>query len=313
MARTGSKGLAQLLGALLLAGPASAQEGSVATSQTAEAETRGSGPFSAVMEADPQLPNHVVYRPADLQKAGKLGVVVWGNGACADDGASARKHLGEIASHGYLVIAPGRILSGPKAVAKPAPRGPPPDGKQPPPATTTADVKAGLDWALAENGRAGSSYAGRIDEKAVAVAGHSCGGIQATELAADPRVRTVMIHNSGIYNGGVQRITGVQVHKDMLRNFRTPVVYILGGETDIAYPNGTDDFHRVDHVPIALLNLPVGHGGTFDKPGGGAVAQVSVDWLQWQLRADQSAARTFVGENCRLCSGSQWSIERKGM
>jgi hypothetical protein len=38
--------------------------------------------------------------------------VAWSNGRCSDDGASNRFHLLEIASHGYLVIASGRILSG---------------------------------------------------------------------------------------------------------------------------------------------------------------------------------------------------------
>ena len=40
----------------------------------------------------------------------KLGVVAWGNGGCSDDAASSRFHLLEIASHGYLVLASGRIL-----------------------------------------------------------------------------------------------------------------------------------------------------------------------------------------------------------
>ena len=42
-------------------------------------------------------------------------VLVWGNGACRADGASARQHLLEIASHAYLVIAPGKVRSGPTA------------------------------------------------------------------------------------------------------------------------------------------------------------------------------------------------------
>jgi hypothetical protein len=46
---------------------------------------------------------------------------------------------------------------------------------------------------------------------------------------------------------------------------------------------------------------------------GGAVAHVAVDWLEWQLKGDRTAARTFVGENCRLCNGTDWSIERKGI
>ena len=61
-----------------------------------------------------------------------------------------------------------------------------------------------------------------------------------------------------------------------------------------------------------LANLPVGHGGTFSKPMGGAIAHVAVDWLEWQLKGDKVAARTFMGENCRLCSGTDWTIEKKG-
>jgi len=67
----------------------------------------------------------VVYRPRDLDRLGKqkLAILVWGNGGCTEDGASARQHLLEIASHGYLVVALGSILSGPQAPADaPSPR-----------------------------------------------------------------------------------------------------------------------------------------------------------------------------------------------
>ena len=100
--------------------------------------------------------------------------------------------------------------------------------------------------------------------------------------------------------------------KSMLRDFHQPVIYILGGPDDIAYPNGIDDYARIDHVPAVLANLPVGHGGTFDAPMGGALAHVAVDWLEWQLKGDKVAARTFLGANCRLCSGTDWTIETKG-
>ena len=65
-------------------------------------------------------------------------------------------------------------------------------------------------------------------------------------------------------------------------------------------------------VGAVLANLPVGHGGTFSQPMGGAVASVAVDWLEWQLKGDKVAARTFQGANCRLCAGTEWTIERKG-
>ena len=73
-------------------------------------ELTGSGPYPARMETDLALPEATIYRPADLGQLGtqKLGLLIWGNGACTDGGASARAHLAEIASHGYLVIAPGQ-------------------------------------------------------------------------------------------------------------------------------------------------------------------------------------------------------------
>lgn len=276
--------------------------------------TPGDGPYPAVVEEDASLPGHVIYRPADLTPfgGGKLPVVVWGNGGCADDGTAHRFHLAQIASYGYLVVAAGHWRSGPGATHGPAEQRMPEGGGLPPPATTAADVIAGLDWAIAQDGDPASRFHGRVDTGSVAVAGHSCGGLQAIEVAADPRIDTVLIHNSGIYNSEVSAIPTMRATKDMLRNFHQPVIYILGGPTDIAYPNGTDDFARVAHVPIVLADLPVGHGGTFGQPMGGAVAHVAVDWLEWQLRGDTVAERTFMGANCRLCSGTDWTIEHKG-
>lgn len=61
----------------------------------------------------------------------------------------------------------------------------------------------------------------------------------------------------------------------------------------------------------AVANLPVGHGGTYSEPNGGAAAQVAVAWLNWQLRGDAKAATRFVGENCGLCTDANWTFERK--
>lgn len=278
-------------------------------------DTPGTGRYPALKEVDPTLSNHVIYRPADLKKLGgrKLGVLVWGNGGCAADGASARFHLLEIASHGYLVIAPGKDMTG----VPRAPRAPTPNPAQagapllPPVATTSADVSAGIDWALAENGRATSRYRGLIDPKEIAVGGHSCGGLQALQVAGDPRVRTVLVHNSGVFTDGTNPIQGIRVDKSLLKTVHTPIIYFIGGKGDVAYPNGTDDFEKIDHVPAVLVESDVGHGGTFREPNGGKVAQIAVNWLDWQLRGDKDAARTFVGADCGLCADPKWTIKRK--
>src|SRR5690349_8882844 len=61
---------------------------------------RGSGRFPAVMEADPGLVTHTVYRPAELAALGqeKLPVLAFANGGCVNVGNRFRYFLSEIAS-----------------------------------------------------------------------------------------------------------------------------------------------------------------------------------------------------------------------
>ena len=279
-------------------------------------DTPGTGPYPAMRDVRPDLPDHIVYRPQDLDApvAGKLGVVLWGNGGCSADATSARFHLLEIASHGYIAIAPGKAYSGPGALPAPPREAPTREGAFPAVQTMPADLLSGLDWILAENQRPDSPFYGRIDPKKVAVAGHSCGGLQAISVASDPRIATAIVHNSGVLDpNAFNPITGFSVAKEELNDIHTPVLYILGGESDIAYPNGMDDFARIDHVPVAVANLDVGHNGTFRDPNGGKVAPIAVQWLEWQLRGDEAASHWFVGSDCGLCRDPEWTYEAKGL
>jgi dienelactone hydrolase len=289
-------------------------------------DTPGTGKYSAIKEMVASLPNHVIYRPGDLSglKGEKLGVLAWGNGGCSPDGAGGRLHLAEIASHGYLAIATGTILSGPgspphDAMPMPPAGGPPTAGATatgfsiPPPATKAEGLREAIDWALAENTRPGSPYFGRINPEWIAVSGWSCGGLQALQVAADPRVRAVIIHNSGIFQSGANPIPGLDVTKRALQSLHTPVLYILGGPTDIAYANGMDDFRQIRNVPAVVANLDVGHGGTFMEPDGGRAASVAVSWLDWQLKRDPQAAKRFLGARCGLCSDPEWKLQTKNM
>ena len=279
-------------------------------------DTVGTGKYPAIKQMLPSLPSHVIYQPKDLSALGaeKLGVVAWGNGGCSADGAGGRLHLEEIASHGYLVIAPGAILSGPGS-APHAPPPPPPPGTPnaiPPPATHADSLLQAIDWALAENSRKGSPLYHHINPAWIAVSGYSCGGLQALEIAADPRVRTVVIHSSGIFSPGAAPNAEMDIGKSSLDKLHTSIIYVLGGPKDIAYLNGMDDFKRIDKVPAFVANLDVGHGGTFMDPNGGREASVAVSWLDWQLKGDQVAARRFSGAECGLCNDSEWTVERKG-
>jgi hypothetical protein len=101
--------------------------------------------------------------------------------------------------------------------------------------------------------------------------------------------------NTGIFKDSTQGISGIQVSKSMLEKLHTPTLYVLGGETDIAYANGMDDYERIHHVPVFMANLVgVGHGGSYWNPNGGKAAELVVAWLDWQLRGDATAARKFT-------------------
>jgi hypothetical protein len=281
--------------------------------QDAIADTPGTGPYTPLKEIDPGLPDQVVYRPANLDQLGdsKLGVYAFGNGGCSNDGASARLHLLNVASHGYLAIAPGGIYNGPgKTDAPPRPEDTNIENYAP---TSPAQLTAAIDWALSENSRRGSRYYGRIDPEAIAISGFSCGGMQALTIAADPRVATVVIMNSGLFVEGETRMAGMVGTKDLIRDLHTPTLYVLGGPEDIAYANGIDDYEHIDHVPVAVASIDKGHGGTYWEPNGGVAAEVVIDWLDWQLRGSAEASREFLGADCGLCADPAWTFMSKGL
>ncbi len=216
--------LALSIGAVALAVAATAppQSGSDVPATT----PIGSGPYRAVMEVAASLPTHTMYHPADLAAAGRLPVVVWGNGACANAGDRFRWFLSDIASYGYLVIAVGPIgnkssWSAPPMAPIPPGASPaiPPGraGQLPPPLTHSVQLLDALDWATTENERPASPLYHRLDVHAVAAMGQSCGGAQALEVSADPRIRTTILWNSGLFPGVTTMAGGQPLTKASLK------------------------------------------------------------------------------------------------
>jgi len=229
----------------------------------------------------------------------RLPIVAWGNGACANSPWEHVNFLSEVASHGFLIVAIGPM---PAEGQRGAPGGP----------TKSPLLMEAINWAIAQNSDKSSQYYQKLDTNKIAVAGMSCGGLQALEVAPDPRVKTAIICNSGILgNPGNGRPGMPQLLKDHLKKLHTPTLYILGGESDIAYKNGMDDVQRINHVPIFAANLDVGHGGTYGKPHGGEFAKVATGWLLWQLKGDNEASKMFVGESCGLAKAEGWKVEKK--
>jgi hypothetical protein len=299
------------------------------------------------------LADYTIFRPKDLsviEADNKLPIIAWGNGGCANSPSGHLNFLSEVASHGFLLIAigpmpqerpqgqrrgmgggmPGGMPGGMRGGGMPG--GGMPAGGMPgarggrggnaggDSANAQSQLITAIDWAIAQNSNPDSIYYNKIDTTKIAVAGMSCGGLQAYQAAPDPRVTTTMICNSGIINasgggpGGGGGMGGMPaLGKDHLEKLHGSIIFILGGESDIAYANGMDDFKRIEKLPAFACNLGVGHGGTYMQPHGGDFAKVASAWLQWQLQGDDEAAKMFTGDPCGVAQMEGWTVEKKNI
>ena len=265
-------------------------------------ENGGTGQYKAIMKEELSLSaEHTIFVPQDLKPfsaKNPLPVLVWGNGACTNSPWEHMNFLNEIASHGFIVLATGVI----------------PMDEQPyrGPMSRTEQQIQSIDWIIAQNSDPKSPYYQKIDTKHICVSGMSCGGLQTLFNCADPRISALMICNSGLFNqqNANQAVGGMPMpSKDKLKEIHTPIMYLLGGPTDIAYGNGMDDFKRIEHVPALAINYPVGHGGTYRQPHGGEFTIPALAWLKWQLKGDKEAAKMFTGKNPQLLKREKWTLE----
>lgn len=265
-------------------------------------EDGGTGQYTAIMESDPTLPTHTVFRPRDLGVFGeneKLPIIAWGNGACANSPWEHVNFLSEVASHGFLVVAIGPM---------------PVEGERTQEKSLSSQLIDAIDWATAANEDKNSPYYGKLDTSKVSVSGMSCGGLQTLEAAPDPRVTTVLVCNSGILAYQGQGMPGMPaLKKDHLEKLHSPTLYLLGGESDIAYANGMDDFDRINHVPVYVANMDVGHAGTYAQEHGGEFARVATAWYLWQLKGDQETGKLFMGDPSGLANSPEWTVQKKMM
>ena len=282
------------------------------------------GPYAEVtIDAAEGLPTHTVYRPTDLAAfpaKDTLPIVVWGNGACRLDGLMFQRFLTKIASHGFLVVAVGakdfREQQAKAAAAPPPPNASPASAATPPRPVggggTGKHLIEAIDWGIKENRRAGSPLAGKIDTETVAMMGQSCGGLMAIEAAHDPRVDTLVIWNSGVFNTGMASLTTAT--KATLATIHSNTAYFNGGVSDIAFENSNDDVSRIEKVPVFYgVMKEAGHAATYAHVNGGKFGEVGASWLLWRLKGDKTAGAMFEGTDCGLCKDPAWTVLKKGL
>lgn len=129
-----------------------------------------------------------------------MPVLVWGNGACSADGASAANFLGQVASYGFIAIAAG---------------------------TPGASGSSTVDWMTEAVEWVTSGANGlNVDSTKIMAAGYSCGGTEAYQMESSAAVSTIGIFNSGLLE-----------NYELAGQITKPIMYALGGPSDIAYEN----------------------------------------------------------------------------
>lgn len=255
----------------------------------------GSGPYKVIAVTEKTLQDFVVYRPENINKAvekeQKLPVLVWANGGCMNSSIHHERLLTEIASHGYIVVAIGALQM---TVEERIHEHTPDD-----------ELLIAIDWISEQANKKGSDYYKNVDLNKIAAGGMSCGGAQVLAVADDSRIKTYMIFNAGM---GDMTMAGASAKS--LENLHSKIVYIIGGESDIAYENAILDYDRINNVPVAFANhKTAGHGGTFADEYGGSFAKMALDWLDWQFKGKDNS-EIFLNNDLTNYPG--WTMKSKG-
>ena len=253
----------------------------------------GSGPHKAIAVREKSLADFVVYRPMNLDAAmtvGRLGmfetgtpkkeklpVLIFANGGCMDTSIGYENMLADVASYGYVVVAIGALQMFPQHEKEQH--------------TPSSMVAKALDWISQQAAAPASPYYKKVNVAKMAGAGHSCGGAQVLANAADKRLQTYLI-----LNAGMGKMTMADASAKSLKNLHGPILYLVGGTSDVAWQNAQQDYKAIKRVPVVLAdNTQSGHGGTYEQPNGGANARMVRAWLDWPLKGRQENKRLFIG------------------
>lgn len=257
------------------------------------------GPYAVTAEGAHEAARYLVFRPTELTAfpaQDKLPLMLWGNGGCAIDGKRYGDFLSTIASHGFLVLTT-------TAIEGEAQR-----------QQNADDLLKAIEWATAENGRAGSPLQGKVDLDQIAVMGQSCGGFLSVSLGTDPRVDTIGVFNSGVQPAAPNAPASSFPTTDALAKLHGPLMFINGAERDFMTVTSKANFDLINNLPVFYGSRHgAGHTATVYHAGGGEFANVASNWLLYHFKGSAAAGKMFVGKDCELCTNTNWDTASKGM
>ncbi len=226
---------------------------------------------------------YTIYRPAELAPGGaKNPIVGWMSGG----GSTPSQYtlLPHLATHGFVVVASNTSPS----VGSEMRLG--------------MEIIAGIDWVLAENGKADSAYHDKLDSTKIASMGYSMGALATTVIGGDKRLTTT-IH-----------ISGGNMVTDRIKMLHAPAAFLCGASgVDIAGAGCATDFEAAT-VPVFYGVFNGGdHLAIRTQPHADRIRAAVTGWLRWQLMRDVSLAPMFVGDQCTLCTDSNWTVKQKNL
>lgn len=154
-----------------------------------------------------------------------------------------------------------------------------------------AQIK-GIDWVIDQNDDPESPLYQHVDTEKVGLFGHSQGGGSTGVASRDPRVDTSILMHGG---------TGANLH--------APALFLTGEMDNPAGPRGRYDS---SDVPAAFGNLKMSNHITMMTEHERMAPEV-VAWFRYQLLDDAEARSWFVGDDCVLCTDSEWEYASKDL
>jgi hypothetical protein len=219
-----------------------------------------------------------IFRPAQLG-AQRHPVISWTNGTLFDI-PNYQKLLEHWASHGFVVIC----------------------------AQTNSTAgggthKAGIDWLLAENARAGSPYLGAIDATKIGAAGHSQGG-GATIAAGSNKPGPVPL----VTTLPLMPLLSFESDKGIVMRQSVPMLNINASMDD------RDPTGAVASQIFAGAKQPIVQAtylGVHEDAMSAAMLRPTLAWFRLYLMGDEGARSLFYPSgSCGLCAEPAWKEVR---